>query len=81
MASWPMCALALTKGFINFHNPHSGIQLSSSNRIVCWCEVHKEYQLSRLHDIMSNFNNYSTLTGYGELLVLVMSNWSTDSSR
>ena len=66
-----LCTLVLTKGFINFHNPHSSIQLSSSNRIVCWCDVHREYQLS--HDTMSNFNNCSiaTLTGYGELIFVL----------
>ena len=74
-----LCTLVLTKCFINFHNPHSCIQLSSSNRIVCWRGVHGEYQLS--HDTMSNFNNCLTLTGYGELIfVLITSVWSIDMS-
>ena len=75
-----LCTLVLTKGFINFHNPHSSIQLSSSNRIVCWCDVHREYQL--LHDTMSNFNNCLTLTGYGELIfVLITTVWIIDMLR
>ena len=80
VTSWVyLCTLVLTKCFINFHNPHSSIQLSSSNRIVCWRDVHREYQL--LHDTMSNFNNCLTLTGYGELIfVLITSVWSIDMS-
>ena len=71
VTSWVyLCTLVLTKCFINFHNPHSSIQLSSSNRIVCWCDVHREYQLS--HDTMSNFNNCLILTGYGELIFILI---------